>query len=189
MPSPRVSPASYSESTWSARQSFLGMDLCRRRGRCRSCGAWRVRRAGWSRSARRSHRSPRSPRRRCPRRATAAAVGAEEPFVGQPLHGFLGAGGAMSRDGQSAVVDVDVHRSGVDTGQVGGQDVVIVDLAQVHRHEPWGASRSGLAGQQAPGQGIKVTERIKTKHSNSPPMSPQSPPPWRAAKSLCSGDI
>src|SRR5690349_21586555 len=52
---------------------------------------------------------------------------------------------------------------------------MVVDLAQVHRHEPRGTIRSGLARQQAPGQGIKVTERIKAQHSNPPPMSPPRP--------------
>src|ERR1700754_2118068 len=92
----------------------------------------------------------------------------------------------MRRDREGAAVDVDIDRSGVDTGKVCGQQVVVVDLAEIHRHEPRGAIRSGLAGQQAPGQNIKVTERIKTKHSNSPPTSSQSPPPWRAANH-CAG--
>src|SRR5436853_75998 len=44
--------------------------------------------------------------------------------------------------------------------------IVVVHLVQVHRHEPGTAGGPGLASEQAAGESIDVTERIKTKHSS-----------------------
>ena len=118
-----------------------------------------------------------------------SAVGAEEPLVGQPLHGVLGTGGAVRRDGQGAVVDVDIHRPGVDTGQVGGQHVVVIDLAQVHRHEPRGPSsiRSGWSASPR----VKASRSLNgSKRSTAIHLLCHSEPATLAGdQSLCTGEI
>ena len=72
---------------------------------------------------------------------------------------------------QSRAVDVNVHRAGIDAGKIGVQDVLVLDLVEVHRHEPWTASVAGSRGEDGLGDRIDVGERIETKHSNTPPMS------------------
>lgn len=110
---------------------------------------------------------------------------AEEPFGGQPLHRFLGTGGATRRHRQGAVLHADIHRSRINPGQISGQHIVVIDLAQVHRHEPRTAARPDRPGQNVADQSVEISERIETQHSNPPPRHTRCPPPWRAAKSLC----
>jgi len=69
-------------------------------------------------------------------------VGSREPLGREPLHPFATRGRAMRGDGQRPAIDVDIDRTRVDSRQIGTENIVIIDLVEIHRHEPWGTVRT-----------------------------------------------